>query len=117
MSRARLNIDHLATLLALVESGSFSAAGARIGLAQPTVSQHLKLLEQALGSPLIVRGQRGCKPTPAALRLLPYARSLLRLEERVVEAAHARAPCLGACSNIGIYMLPGLLRDVPATGR
>ena len=87
MSRARLNIDHLATLLALVECGSFSAAGTRIGLAQSTVSQHLKQLEQALGAALILRGQRGCKPTPAALRLLPYARSLLRLEERVVEAA------------------------------
>lgn len=116
MSRARLNIDHLATLLALVESGSFTAAGALVGLAQSTVSQHLKQLEQTLGAPLILRGRRGCKPTPAALRLLPYAGSLLRLEERVVEAAHASAPRLGACSNIGIYMLPALLHDFQQQG-
>jgi DNA-binding transcriptional LysR family regulator len=116
MSRARLNIDHLATLLALVESGNFNAAGVRVGLAQPTVSQHLKQLEQALGAVLIVRGQRGCKPTAAALRLLPYARSLLRLEQRVVEAAQSRVPRLGACSNIGIYMLPALLRNFQRQG-
>lgn len=116
MTRPRLNIDHLATLLALVECGSFGAAGVRVGLAQPTVSQHLKHVEHALGTPLIVRGQRGCKPTAAALRLLPYVRSLLRLEERVVEAAAARVPRLGACSNIGIYILPGLLRDFQRQG-
>lgn len=116
MSRAHLNIEHLATLLALVESGSFSAAGARVGLAQSTVSQHLKQLEQALGYLLIVRGRSGCKPTPAALRLLPYAQSMLRLEKRVVEAADARPPRLGACSNIGIYVLPALLRDFEESG-
>lgn len=116
MTQGHLNIDHLATLLALVECGNFAAAGARIGLAQPTVSQHLKQLEQALRTPLIVRGQRGCRPTAAAQRLLPYARSLLRLEQRVVEAARSHAPRLGACSNIGIYLLPALLREFERQG-
>jgi DNA-binding transcriptional LysR family regulator len=117
MNRARLNIDHLATLLVLVECGNFRAAGARVGLAQPTVSQHLKQLELALGASLMVRGQRGCQPTPAALHLLPYVRSLLRLEGRVAEAVHAHTPPrLGACSNIGIYLLPGLLRDFKRQG-
>lgn len=116
MNCARLNIDHVETLLALVESGSFGNAAARIGVAQSTVSQHLKLLEQALGCSLIVRKQRGCKPTPAAIHVLPFMRSLLRLEERVLEAAYARAPRLGACSNIGIYLLPSLLRDFQEQG-
>ncbi len=116
MSRAHLNIEHLATLLALLESGSFGAAAARVGLAQSTVSQHLKQLERALGHTLIIRERRGCKPTPVALRLLPYAKSMLQLERRVAEAAGSRLPRLGACSNIGIYMLPGLLRDFQEKG-
>ena len=82
MRRERLDLAQLDTLLMLVESGTFSKAGACLGLAQSTVSQHLHRLEEAVGAPLIVRGQRGCKPTAAALQLLPYAKSLLRLEER-----------------------------------
>ena len=116
MARARLDLRHLETLLALIESGSFSEAGARVGLAQSSVSQHLKRLEEGLGVPLVLRGQRGCKPTQAALQLLPYAKSLLRLEERVVQAAGQCVPQLGACSNIGIYLLPPLLRAFQAQG-
>jgi molybdate transport repressor ModE-like protein len=116
MSRQRLDLGHLETLLALIECGNFSGAAKRVGLAQSTVSQQLRQLEQTLGAPLIVRGQRGCKPTGAASRLLPYARSLLKLEQRVVEAASARTLRLGACSNIGIYVLPRLLQAFAAAG-
>lgn len=116
MGRARLDLNQLETLLALVESGSFSEAGDRIGHAQSTVSQHLKRLEEVLGTPLIVRGQRGCRPTPAAIDLLPYAKSLLRLEDRVVAASVRRALHLGACSNIGVYLLPQILRNFQEQG-
>jgi DNA-binding transcriptional LysR family regulator len=116
MSSKRLDLDHLQTLLVLAESNSFNEAGARIGLAQSTVSQHLRHLEKTLGTPLIIRGKRGCKPTAAALRLMPYAKSLLRLERRVVNAADGRTLHLGACSNIGIYVLPHLLREFERAG-
>lgn len=116
MARARLDLRHLETLLALIESGSFSEAGARVGLAQSSVSQHLKRLEELLGVALVLRGQRGCKPTQAALQLLPYAKSLLRLEERVVQDSGQCVPQLGACSNIGIYLLPDLLRAFQEQG-
>ncbi len=116
MRRERLDLAQLDTLLMLVECGTFSKAGACLGLAQSTVSQHLRRLEEAVGAPLIVRGQRGCKPTAAALQLLPYAKSLLRLEQRAVDAAGARLLRLGACSNIGIYLLPRLLREFQQTG-
>ena len=116
MSSRRLDLDYLQTFLVLVESKSFNEAGARIGLAQSTVSQHLRHLEETLGTPLIVRGQRGCKPTAAALRLMPYAKSLLGLERRVVNASRERKLHLGACSNIGIYMLPRLLQEFKRAG-
>jgi len=116
MRRERLDLAQLDTLLMLVECGTFSKAGVCLGLAQSTVSQHLRRLEEAVGAPLLVRGQRGCKPTAAALQLLPYAKSLLRLEQRMVDAAGARLLRLGACSNIGIYVLPRLLREFQQTG-
>lgn len=108
--RSHLSLEQLNTLLALVECGSFSAAGNRMGLAQSTVSQHLKRLEQALDMPLIIRGQRGCRPTPAAQSLLTYVKSMLRLEDRILQTVRGRAPRLGASSNIGVYLLPAILR-------
>jgi DNA-binding transcriptional LysR family regulator len=41
---------------------------------------------------------------------------MLRLEQRVVEDVKARTLCLGACSNVGIYVLPGLLRTFQERG-
>jgi DNA-binding transcriptional LysR family regulator len=116
MSRARLNLEHLATLLELIGSGSFSEAAVRLGLAQSTVSQHVKRLEELLGTSLILRGQRRCMPTAAALRLLPYAKSMLRLDDQIACAAHTPAVRLGACSNIGIYVLPEILRGFAEQG-
>jgi DNA-binding transcriptional LysR family regulator len=116
MSRERLDLGQLETLLASVECGNFGRAAERVGLAQSTVSQHLRQLEQTLGAPLIVRARRGCKPTAAALQLLPYARSLLQLERRVVEAVGLVAEQPRACSNIGIYVLPRLLHAFAAAG-
>lgn len=112
----RLNLQHLETLLALVESGNFGAAADRLGMAQSTVSQHLKRLEHALGVMLIVRGQRGCRPTRPALRILARAKGLLRLEDDLVRAVTMGALRLGACSNIGVYLLPDLLRGFRAQG-
>jgi DNA-binding transcriptional LysR family regulator len=116
MSPARLNLEHLATLLELVGSGSFSETATRLGFAQSTVSQHVKRLEDVLGARLILRGQRRCRPTPAALRLIPYAKSILSLEDHIISAVRVRALRLGACSNIGIYILPEILRGFAELG-
>lgn len=111
MTRERLSLDCLETFLALIESGSFSAAGERRGLAQSTVSQHLRRMEDVLGASLILRGQRGCQPTETAQRLTPHFRGMLRLEERIVNGVDAPSISLGASSNIGVYILPALMRQ------
>jgi DNA-binding transcriptional LysR family regulator len=110
MPRPRLSLDDLATFMTIVDCGGFGAAAARLGLAQSTVSQQGKRLEEALGTPLLLRSQRGARPTEAALRVLPYAKSLLHIEERAMSAVAGHDARLGACSNIGVYLLPALLR-------
>jgi DNA-binding transcriptional LysR family regulator len=101
-----LNLVHLRSFLAVVDSGSFIEAARRLALAQSTVSQHIQRLEDCIGAPLIVRGRQGCRPTPQARRFMPHARSLLRMQDRAVQAIDDCRPRLGACSNIGIYLLP-----------
>ena len=41
-----LNLDQLRTLLAVVESGSFSAAARKLHLSQPAVSVQIRELER-----------------------------------------------------------------------
>ncbi len=70
------------SFLATVETGSLSAAAARIGATQPTLSRHIHELEQDLGLSLFRRVPRGLEPTEVALGLIDDAR-------RMADAAHA----------------------------
>lgn len=74
-----LNLVWVKTFITLVQSRGFQAAADQLGIAQPTVSQHIRKLEGQLGVLLIHRARAGCEPTREALALLPHARSLLRV--------------------------------------
>lgn len=100
-----LNLVWLRSFVTLVDSKSFQAAGRALGIAQPTVSQHIQKLEEQLGVQLIQRGRQGCAPTREALALMPFAQSMLVLNDRALKALSAGPLRIGASSNIGIYML------------
>lgn len=111
-----LNLVLVKSLLAVLRAGSFQAAADALGIAQPTVSLHVRRLEEQLGVPLVRRARNGCEPTPAAEVFLPYAESLLRLNDRALSAVHGAPLRIGASSNIGIYLLPPYLRSYLRTG-
>src|ERR671929_47068 len=60
-----LDVAKLATLRAVVEHGSFSAAGEALVLTQPAVSRQVSLLERRLGTQLVRRTRQGVFPTEA----------------------------------------------------
>lgn len=105
-----LNLAWVRTFLALVESKSFQAAANRLQLAQPTVSQQIRKLEQQLGVLLVRRARSGCEPTQAAFAFIPYAESLIRINQRALAAVQRGQERIGASSNVGIYMLPPYVR-------
>lgn len=100
-----LNLVWLKSFITLVQHRSFQAAANHLGIAQPTISQHIQKLEEQLEVLLIRRGKSGCAPTRAALALMPFATSMLSLDERAREAVTGTSLRVGASSNIGIYML------------
>jgi len=71
-----LDWSHLHTFHAVAETGSFSEAGRRLRLSQPTVSRQIAALEEALKSRLFVRRARGLAPTPAAEAILADVRRM-----------------------------------------
>ncbi len=68
-----LDAGKLATLRAVVEGGSFSAAARRLQLTQPAVSRQVALLEAQLATPLVRRTRQGVEPTEAGRVLAAHA--------------------------------------------
>lgn len=79
-----LNIDYpaLAALKAIVRTGSFDRAAARLGLTQSAVSQRVARMEDRLGVTLVVRGTP-CRATKAGKRVLRHADAVALMEQHL----------------------------------
>lgn len=109
-----LNLEHVHTFIAVVEGNGFHEAARRLGVSQPTVTQHIKKLEADLGRPLIIRAHGKTDTTVHGTRFLPFARTLLRVARRSREALTGEGLVIGASSNIGVYLLQPLVKAFAA---
>lgn len=104
--------------LAVVDTGTFSAAALELGYTQSAVSQQVASLERAVGGPLLERpgGPRRVLVTPLGRALTVHARALVaRLRAAQADAAAILAGDLGSLrvgtlQSVGTKVLPGLLR-------
>jgi DNA-binding transcriptional LysR family regulator len=71
-----LSLRNLRTIVAIAGEGSLTAAGARLGYAQATVSMHLAAAESSLGVSLFRRNGRGVVATEAGRSVLRHATTL-----------------------------------------
>jgi len=78
----RLEIRDFRLIVAIVEEGSLTLAGARLNVTQPALSRHLKTLEARLGTTLFTRVGPRLNLAPAGELLLRHARETL---ERVAQ--------------------------------
>ena len=77
MNTDRLDLNLLLVFEAVLKDRNVTAAGARLGMSQPTMSHALKRLRAMCGDPLFVRTTHGMQPTPYALQLAaPIEQSL-----------------------------------------
>jgi DNA-binding transcriptional LysR family regulator len=86
-----MDLKRLRTFIAVAEEDGFARAAARLALAQPAVSKHIKDLEDEFGGPLLERRPDGVRLTHAGDQLLSGGRGLITaaegLEARVRAAA------------------------------
>lgn len=83
-----MDLKLLRTFVTVASHVHFHEAARRLFLSQPTVSKHVRQLEEALGCQLFVRAGKQVRLTPAGERFLPEARKLL---ESADAAFHAMA--------------------------
>lgn len=110
-----IEIRQFQVFLAVWENRSFSRAAQEVYLTQPSVSGHIRALEETLGVRLFDRSGKDVTPTSAGEVLYPFARQILRLN---LQAEREIAMFLGqekgsldlGGSNVpGQYILPGVI--------
>ncbi|MFI1975688.1 LysR family transcriptional regulator [Streptomyces wedmorensis] len=117
MERPELPLAQLHAFVVLAEELHFGHAAARLGIAQPPLSQQIRRLEDKVGHPLFSRDPGRVALTPAGRELLPAARhALTGLADGLAaarEAGSGRAGRLriGFAASLALTVLPGLLRD------
>ncbi|MEW6220693.1 MAG: selenium metabolism-associated LysR family transcriptional regulator [Thermodesulfobacteriota bacterium] len=106
-----MDLHRLEVFCRVVDLRSFTRAAEAARLSQPTVSEHVRVLEELLGQKLVDRLGREVLPTAAGRTLYQYARRILDLREEAKKAiSHqgllAGKLLLGASTIPGTYLLP-----------
>ncbi|MDP9868583.1 MULTISPECIES: LysR family transcriptional regulator [Streptosporangium] len=105
----------LRSFVTAVRAGSISRAAAALGRTQPALSQQLRKLERAVGSPLLHRAPSGVSPTRVGEELLPYAERILALSaQALTETGRAlTGHCgVGLLEDLAASRLPQALADL-----
>lgn len=80
-----VNLLQLEALVHLVEERSFSRAAKRMFLTQPSLTKHIRNLEDTLGAKVINRASRAFTLTPEGRVVFDYARRILKLREEIAD--------------------------------
>jgi len=110
-----MDIRKLDVFRKVVELKSFTKAAEAALLSQPTVSEHIRALEEELGLKLVDRLGRETEPTPVGRVLYTYAVRIIQLQQEALQAiaryngALSGEVRIGASSIPGAYILPRLI--------
>jgi DNA-binding transcriptional LysR family regulator len=86
-----IELRHLRYFVALADAGSFTQAAERMFIAQPTLSQQIRRLEDIVGTPLLRRRREGLQLTKAGAVLLDASRAVLSLVDHEVNRTRQAA--------------------------
>jgi len=114
MEKEGVDLRRLRYFIAVCEHGGFSRASSSVGIAQPSLTRQIKLLEQELGVSLIHRTWRGAGPTDEGQLLLDRSKPHLQglddaIREVRLQSSKLVGPvALGVCPTIAPLFLDEL---------
>lgn len=77
-----IDIEVARTFLAVIETGTFQGAAAKVNVTQSTVSARIKTLEERLGQRMFARSKSGAQLTSHGYYFERYARAIVRAWEQ-----------------------------------
>ena len=84
-----MNLNNLKIFINVADSGSITRAAEALFISQPAVSKAIRSIEEDLGVSLFIRDKKtGIKLTDTGERILPYARKMLLMEEKIYQTAY-----------------------------
>ncbi len=115
MVRSILELRHLQTLLALVETGNLSRAATRVFLTQSAISHQVKQLEAHYGVALFERKTQPLRLSPAGQRLHTLAETVMKLvreaEREIARIAQGKSGTLRIaveCHTCFDWLMPSM---------
>jgi LysR family transcriptional activator of glutamate synthase operon len=112
-----MDLHQLRVFQATARIGGFTRAGEHLHLSQSTVSQHVKTLEEELGTPLLLRVGKRTLVTEAGNILLRHAERILREVKDAEMAVRELGALKRGTVRVGVgattltYRLPPVLAD------
>ncbi len=114
----RMQYDALKTFITLVEVNNFTKTSEILHISQPSVSLHIKNLEQELQTTLFIRSPKSVQITPTGEILYNRAKQIMAITEQAKEeilAYHHEIQgtlTIGASFTIGEYILPPIIASL-----
>ena len=111
-----MEFKQLESFAAVVKCNSFTKAAEKLYISQPTISTHIRALEEELNTRLILRTTKSIEVTPEGRKLYDYAENILQLRNRMMDECAGgvqKILHLAASTIPSAYILPEVL---PAYG-
>ena len=113
-----MDLRQLEIIRAIADTGSFTAAGAKLHVSQSAISRQILLLEDELGEPVFHRIGRRIRITPAGESLLQLSHRVFQdLQDTVSAISDKQESLNGAMRLVGgmtvcLYVFPALLAEM-----
>ena len=110
--KENMELKHLLSYATVARLGSFSRAAEELYIAQPTISLHVRQLEEELQTKLLFRTTKNVELTEKGREVYECAVRILQLRDRIAEQCseeERRVIRLGASTIPSAYILPEVL--------
>lgn len=112
-----LNQKDIIYIKTIVDEGGVSQAAKKLFVSQPSLSQSVKRIEEALGTPIFKRAPKGLVLTPEGEEYYKMARKVLKIYDSFEDELRSMAELkigtvtIGATHHRGVIVLPKFLAE------
>ena len=117
-----MRMEQLRCLVDIAQTGSLTSTAQRLFVSQQAISKSMKQLEQELGIEILVRTNMGVQITPTGQKVVEFAQTVLREEEKMACAIQGEqeklqeTTLLKICSTSAVtnIVLPDIINELDA---